>query len=71
MFNTEKVTFDHDFEILENKNLITIPAGDPVKVSDSMNLNLGNLKFVVNPTKKKKTGSFTSIQVNRSPEEIF
>ena len=64
-------TFRHDFEILENRNKAVIVAGWQAQVSDSMRLNLGNLKFPVNPTKKKKTGLLKSIKVNRSPEEIF
>ena len=36
-----------------------------------MSLDLGTIKYYVEPTKKKKTGILSSTTVPRSPEEIF
>lgn len=62
--------FIRNFDILENKDRSGIEKGQG-EVTKSMQLNLGVIKYHVNPQKKKKTGMFSSTMVNRSPEEIF
>ena len=63
--------FINNFEVLSNKNSKIVVAGYPEQLADKMALNLGGLSFPVKATKKKKTGLLSSVQVPRSPEEIF
>jgi hypothetical protein len=58
------------FDILENKNRKGIEPGKESQ-TEEMVLDLGQIRYVVSPTKKKKSGLLSSKTVERPPEEIF
>ena len=67
--------FHGEFDILENKDRSTVGSKAPPGPPKAMSLNLGTIRYIVPPQRKKKmkTGTFssTTIMINRSPEEIF
>ena len=62
--------FNKKWDILENKDKSRIEAHGG-EITKTMQLNLGQITYTVDPMKKKKTGILSSTKVNRTPEEMF